>query len=65
MCASPPGGLLQAAPPVRQVSVRWSPRGCKMLTDMILEEEFDQDEEPWYDPQDLEHGKSCAAVVAP
>lgn len=24
---------------------------------MILEEEFDKDGEPWYDPQDLEHGK--------
>lgn len=25
---------------------------------MILEEEFEKNEEPWYDPQDLEHGKS-------
>lgn len=29
-----------------------------MLTDMIVEEEFDmKEEEPWYDKQDLEHGK--------
>lgn len=29
-----------------------------MLTDMIVEEEFElKDEEPWYGKQDLEHGK--------
>lgn len=29
-----------------------------MLTDMIVEEEFEiKEEEPWYDQQDLEHGK--------
>lgn len=28
-----------------------------MLTDMIVEEEFEiKEEEPWYDKQDLEHG---------
>ena len=32
-----------------------------MLTDMILEEEFEKNGEPWYDPQDLEHGKLKAA----
>lgn len=30
----------------------------EMLTDMIVEEEFElKDEEPWYGKQDLEHGK--------
>lgn len=29
-----------------------------MLTDMILEEDFDKNGEPWYNPQELEHGKS-------
>lgn len=29
----------------------------KMLTDTIVEEEFEiKEEEPWYDKQDLEHG---------
>lgn len=28
-----------------------------MLTDTIMEEEFEiKEEEPWYDKQDLEHG---------
>lgn len=47
-------------------TVRWrrrSLRGFNMLTDMILEEEFEKNEESWYDPRDLEHGKSCS--VAP
>lgn len=31
----------------------------KMLTDMIVEEEFEiKEEEPWYDKQDLENGKN-------
>lgn len=34
-----------------------------MLTDMILEEEFDKNEEPWYDPQDLEHDLHLAAEL--
>lgn len=30
----------------------------KMLTDMIVEEEFEiKEEEPWFDHQDLEHGR--------
>lgn len=30
----------------------------EMLTDMIVEEEFElKNEEPWYGKQDLEHGK--------
>lgn len=28
-----------------------------MLTDMIVEEDFDKNGEAWYDPQDLEHGE--------
>lgn len=28
-----------------------------MLTDMIVEEDFEKDEESWYGRQDLEHGK--------
>lgn len=29
-----------------------------MLTDMMVEEEFEiREDEPWYDHQDLEHGK--------
>ena len=60
-------GPLQAAKqarthtPVCQVSDRWSPsspRGCIMLTDMILEEEFDKNGESWYHPQDLENGET-------
>lgn len=39
-----------------------TPRGFKMLTDVILEEEFDKSEEAWYDPQDLEHGKCCSGL---
>ena len=34
-----------------------------MLTDMIVEEEFEKDEEPWYGRQDLEHGKEPLAVA--
>ncbi|XP_070838075.1 cerebellar degeneration-related protein 2 [Chaetodon trifascialis] len=34
-----------------------------MLTDMILEEEFDKNGEPWYDPQDLEHDLHLAAEL--
>lgn len=34
-----------------------------MLTDMILEEEFDKDGEPWYHPQDLEHDLRLAAEL--
>ncbi|KAI3359848.1 hypothetical protein L3Q82_014205, partial [Scortum barcoo] len=37
--------------------------GCTMLTDRILEEEFEKDEEPWYDPQDLEHDLHLAAEL--
>lgn len=30
---------------------------AKMLTDMVVEQEFEiKEEEPWYDKQDLEHG---------
>lgn len=36
----------------------------EMLTDMIVEEEFElKEEEPWYDKQDLEHGTiSCQSL---
>ncbi|XP_044036975.1 cerebellar degeneration-related protein 2 [Siniperca chuatsi] len=34
-----------------------------MLTDIILEEEFDKNGEPWYDPQDLEHDLHLAAEL--
>ncbi|XP_076609488.1 cerebellar degeneration-related protein 2 [Chaetodon auriga] len=34
-----------------------------MLTDMILEEEFEKNGEPWYDPQDLEHDLHLAAEL--
>ncbi|XP_070779496.1 cerebellar degeneration-related protein 2 [Enoplosus armatus] len=34
-----------------------------MLTDMILEEEFDKNGESWYDPQDLEHDLHLAAEL--
>ncbi|XP_028267587.1 cerebellar degeneration-related protein 2 [Parambassis ranga] len=34
-----------------------------MLTDMILEEEFDKNGEVWYDPQDLEHDLHLAAEL--
>ncbi|XP_049418153.1 cerebellar degeneration-related protein 2 [Epinephelus fuscoguttatus] len=34
-----------------------------MLTDVILEEEFDKSEEAWYDPQDLEHDLHLAAEL--
>ncbi|XP_036428780.1 cerebellar degeneration-related protein 2 [Colossoma macropomum] len=35
-----------------------------MLTDMIAEEEFEiKEEEPWYDPQDLEHDLHLAAEL--
>lgn len=33
-----------------------------MLTDMILEEEFEKNGESWYNQQELEHGKSCSAL---
>jgi hypothetical protein len=38
-----------------------------MLTDMIVEEEFEiKEEEPWYDKRDLEHGTGsfCPFFVA-
>ncbi|XP_045884918.1 cerebellar degeneration-related protein 2 [Micropterus dolomieu] len=34
-----------------------------MLTDVILEEEFDKNGEVWYDPQDLEHDLHLAAEL--
>lgn len=34
-------------------------RCSKMLTDVILEEDFNKNGESWYDPQDLEHGNNC------
>ncbi|XP_037649413.1 cerebellar degeneration-related protein 2 isoform X3 [Sebastes umbrosus] len=34
-----------------------------MLTDVILEEEFDKNGEAWYDPQDLEHDLHLAAAL--
>ncbi|XP_071329808.1 cerebellar degeneration-related protein 2 [Trachinotus anak] len=34
-----------------------------MLTDVILEEEFDKNGESWYDPQDLEHDLHLAAEL--
>ena len=35
----------------------WLILAVKMLTDMIVEQEFEiKEEEPWYDKQDLEHG---------
>ncbi|CAL8282490.1 unnamed protein product [Boreogadus saida] len=34
-----------------------------MLTDMIVEEEFEKDEEPWYGRQDLEHDLQLAAQL--
>ncbi|XP_051243506.1 cerebellar degeneration-related protein 2 isoform X2 [Dicentrarchus labrax] len=34
-----------------------------MLTDVILEEEFEKNGEPWYDPQDLEHDLHLAAEL--
>lgn len=34
-----------------------------MLTDMILEEEFEKNGEPWYNPQDLEHDLHLAAEL--
>ncbi|CAL8272587.1 unnamed protein product [Lota lota] len=34
-----------------------------MLTDMIVEEEFEKDEEPWYGSQDLEHDLQLAAQL--
>ncbi|CAK6964748.1 cerebellar degeneration-related protein 2 [Scomber scombrus] len=34
-----------------------------MLTDVILEEEFDKNGDPWYDPQDLEHDLHLAAEL--
>ncbi|KAG7222858.1 hypothetical protein INR49_016020, partial [Caranx melampygus] len=34
-----------------------------MLTDMILEEEFEKNGESWYDPQDLEHDLHLAAEL--
>lgn len=36
-----------------------------MLTDVILEEDFEKNGEVWYDPQDLEHGNVNWSVVAP
>lgn len=34
-----------------------------MLTDMVVEEEFEiKEEEPWYDKQDLEHG-GCPSIT--
>uniref|UniRef100_A0A3Q0T1C8 Cerebellar degeneration-related protein 2a n=1 Tax=Amphilophus citrinellus TaxID=61819 RepID=A0A3Q0T1C8_AMPCI len=34
-----------------------------MLTDMILEEEFEKNGDPWYNPQDLEHDLHLAAEL--
>lgn len=36
-----------------------------MLTDVILEEDFEKNGEAWYDPQDLEHGNVNWSGVAP
>ncbi|XP_031699448.1 cerebellar degeneration-related protein 2 [Anarrhichthys ocellatus] len=37
---------------------------AKMLTDMVVEQEFDiKEEEPWYDKQDLEHDLQLAAEL--
>lgn len=37
----------------------------KMLTDMIVEEEFEiKEEEPWFDKQDLEHGNFLSVFVS-
>lgn len=33
-------------------------RAAEMLTDIILEEDFDRNGEPWCSVQDLEHGKN-------
>ncbi|KAK5856312.1 hypothetical protein PBY51_007920 [Eleginops maclovinus] len=73
---SPQSGVdreqLQAAKPltpVCQVSVSWrlerlkAPRAITMLSDVILEEEFDKSGEAWYDPQDLEHDLHLAAEL--
>lgn len=36
-----------------------------MLTDTIVEEEFElKEEEPWYDKQDLEHGTVSRVFVS-
>lgn len=36
-----------------------------MLTDMIVEEEFEiKEEEPWYDKQDLEHGRASSQPLS-
>lgn len=37
----------------------------RMLTDSVVEEEFElKEEEPWYDKQDLEHGTVCASSLS-
>ena len=36
-------------------------RGSNMLTDTMMEEEFEKNVESWHHPQDLEHGKSRGA----
>lgn len=62
------GGLRSASSRQTRVcgaSVGWSfgsPLGLKMLTDMILEEEFEKNGESWYNQQELEHGKSRSAL---
>ncbi|KAF3846382.1 hypothetical protein F7725_003460 [Dissostichus mawsoni] len=40
-----------------------SPAAITMLSDVILEEEFDKNGEAWYDPQDLEHDLHLAAEL--
>uniref|UniRef100_UPI0037E7F8EB cerebellar degeneration-related protein 2 n=1 Tax=Semicossyphus pulcher TaxID=241346 RepID=UPI0037E7F8EB len=40
-----------------------APPRLKMLTDMILEEEFDKNGECWYEQQDLEHDLHLAAEL--
>lgn len=43
-----------------------SDRFEKMLTDTIMEEEFElKEEEPWYDRQDLEHGTGPGHSLSP
>lgn len=44
----------------------WLILTVKMLTDMIVEQEFEiKEEEPWYDKQDLEHGTVFFQSLSP
>lgn len=57
------GGALSAATArlnntCLSVSVTGEALAAKMLTDIILEEDFDKNGEPWCSVQDLEHGKN-------